>query len=67
MTTMPTITIELADEQAKRLEAKALDQKKTVEELAKSAVLDLLAPEEEFEAIAQYVTAKHAELLRRLA
>jgi predicted transcriptional regulator len=65
---LTTISIQVSDEQAKRLAALAERFNLTVEELAGASVRELLAkPDERFEEIARRVLQKNEELYRRLA
>jgi predicted transcriptional regulator len=65
---MPKISIQISDEQAKRLSAMAERFNVTVEELAGASVRELLVkPDERFEEIARRVLEKNDELYRRLA
>jgi predicted transcriptional regulator len=62
------ITIELPDEVAERLEAKALRLNVSREEITIRSVEELLKrPDAEFERLAQKVVADNLELLKRLA
>lgn len=65
---MVTISIQLPDDKAERLTALADRLNTSVEELARSELLDLLAkPDDDFLKAAEYVLQKNAELYRRLA
>lgn len=62
------IAIELSDAQEARLRDRAKTLGVAPEDLARAAVADLLtAPDDRFDAAAEYVLAKNAELYRRLA
>ena len=62
-----TLTIELKDEQMRRLEAAAEKASSTPAALAEAAVTDLLDRQEKFARIKQRVLTKNHELLERLA
>ena len=63
-----TLTLDLSDEQAQRLEQRACELGVDVRELAKAAVTDLLSrPTDDFERAANYVLAKNRELYERLS
>ena len=63
-----TVTIQLTEEQSKRVQAAAERMGVKAEELAKVALDGLLARmDREFEEAASYVLSKNAELYRRLA
>ncbi|HET6881539.1 MAG TPA: CopG family transcriptional regulator [Pirellulales bacterium] len=65
---MTTFSIELPDNQAKRLNELAVEGGVTPEELLKSGVREWLeAPRKDFAEAAAYVLRKNAELYRRLA
>lgn len=64
---MSTLTFQVPDEQAERLNAAARDKGLEVEELLRQLADDFLARNEAFEAAAGYVLKKNAELYRRLA
>ncbi len=61
------VAIDLTDEQVARLREQAKALGVAAEELARAAVVDLVTkPADDFEAVAQRVLAKNAELYRRL-
>jgi len=65
---MKTLTINLSDETADRLEALAQRLGVSVEDLVRSSVEEQFkSPDDDFEEAAQHVLAKNAELYRRLA
>ena len=74
---MTTITIELREDEAERLQAEARRRSVPVEELVRAGALAVIgenagatsrqATDEEFNAALEYVLAKNAELYRRLA
>jgi len=65
---MKTLTINLSDEMADRLEALAQRLGVSVEDLVRSSVEEQFkSPDADFEEAAQHVLAKNAELYRRLA
>ncbi len=65
---MNTITITLSDERLAKLREVAARYSVTPEDLARVSIEELLAqPEETFQAAADYVLKKNAELYRRLA
>ena len=62
-----SISLNLDDEQSRRLEARARELGVDPGELAKAAVNDLLSrPDDEFNRAAQFVLEKNRELYRRL-
>ena len=67
-TTMKTLTINLSDETADRLEAFAERLGVSVEDLVRSSVEEQFKSlDDDFEEASQHVLAKNAELYRRLA
>ncbi len=63
-----SITVELTEEQARRLDERARELGVDVRELAKAAVADLLSrPGDDFDRAAKFVLAKNKELYRRLS
>jgi len=63
-----SITVELSEEQAKRLDERARALGVDARELAKAAVADLLSrPADDFDRAAKFVLAKNQELYRRLS
>lgn len=65
---MKTLTINLSDETADRLEALAQRLGISVEDLVRSSVEEQLKSlDDDFEQAAKHVLAKNAELYRRLA
>ena len=64
---MSTVTFQVEDEKAGQLADAARQRGVAVEELLRQITDDFLARKEGFEAAAQYVLAKNAELYRRLA
>lgn len=65
---MTTVTIQLPDERATKLEDKAKQLHVTLEDLVLASVEDLLArSDEEFKCAVEYVLRKNAELYQRLA
>jgi hypothetical protein len=62
------ITLQLDEEQSRRLEEKASQLKVDPAELARAAINDLFArPAGDFESAARYVLSKNKELYRRLS
>jgi antitoxin FitA len=64
---MSTLTFEVPDEQAERLEAAARKDGLPLEELLRKLTVDYLDRKEKFEVASEYVLQKNAELYRRLA
>jgi predicted transcriptional regulator len=65
---MPTVTVNLSEEQAQRLENLAEKLKVRPNTLLQASVADLLGRgDDEFHSIVEYVLEKNAELYRRLA
>ena len=64
---MSTLTFEVPDEQAERLEAVARKSGLPLDELLRRLTDEYLDRNESFEVIKQYVLKKNAELYRRLA
>jgi antitoxin FitA len=63
-----SITVELSDEQTRRLEQRARELGVDVGELARAAVTDLLSrPADDFDQAARFVLEKNRELYRRLS
>lgn len=63
-----SISLNLDDEQSKRLEERARQLGVDARELARAAVNDLLTrPAEEFDRAAKFVLGKNRELYRRLS
>lgn len=63
-----SISVELDDEQSKRLETRACELGVDARELAKAAVNDLLSrPATDFDRAARFVLEKNRELYRRLS
>jgi antitoxin FitA len=63
-----SITLELSEEQARRLDERARELGVGAQELAKAAVTDLLSrPADDFERAAKFVLEKNRELYRRLS
>ena len=63
---MSTLTFEVPDEQAERLEAVARKSGLPLDELLRRLTDEYLDRNESFEVIKQYVLKKNAELYRRL-
>ena len=62
------ISLQLDEEQSRRLEEVARELKVDARELAKAAINDLVSrPTEDFDRVLQYVLDKNHELYRRLA
>jgi predicted transcriptional regulator len=62
------ISLQLDEEQSRRLEEVACELKVDARELAKAAINDLVSrPTEDFDRVLQYVLDKNRELYRRLA
>ena len=62
------ISLQLDEEQSRRLEEVARELKVDAHELAKTAINDLVSrPTEDFDRVLQYVLDKNRELYRRLA
>jgi len=65
---MSTLTVELTDERMQQLRAAAERLGVAPEDLVRVSIDDLLArPEPDFQAAADYLLKKNAELYRRLA
>ncbi|MBM3934807.1 MAG: DNA-binding protein [SAR202 cluster bacterium] len=65
---MNSVTLDLTDEQTKRLHKLAARLGVTMQELVRISLFELLnAPETDFEAAADHVISKNSELYRRLA
>ncbi len=64
---MSTLTFEVPDEQAERLEAVARKSGLSLDELLRRLTNEYLDRNESFEVIKQYLLKKNAELYRRLA
>ncbi|MFQ5897400.1 MAG: DNA-binding protein [Candidatus Methylomirabilia bacterium] len=65
---MPDVTVNLSDEEVRRLEELGGQVGLTVAQLVRLGVRDLISqPDEAFHAAAQRVLEKNAELYRRLA
>ncbi|NUQ65734.1 MAG: DNA-binding protein [Pirellulales bacterium] len=63
-----SITIDLNDEQSRRLEQRARELGVDPNDLARAAVNDLLSrPADDFDRAAKYVLEKNQELYRRLS
>ena len=63
-----SITLELTEEQARRLDERARELGVDARELAKAAVTDLLSrPADDFDRAAKFVLEKNQELYRRLS
>jgi antitoxin FitA len=63
-----SISVELSEEQAQRLEQRARELGVDVRELAKAAVTDLLShPADDFDRAAAFVLEKNRELYGRLS
>lgn len=63
-----SISLNLDEEQSKRLEARARELGVDARELAKAAVNDLLTrPADDFDRAARFVLEKNSELYRRLS
>ncbi len=61
------LTLELNDQEARRLQAQAAELGVTPEQLARSVLTDLLAePEEQFRVVAERVIEQNRELYKRL-
>lgn len=68
LTAMKTLTINLSDEMADRLEALARRLGVSTEDLVRSSVEEQFKSlDDDFEEASQHVLAKNAELYRRLA
>lgn len=64
---MNTLTFEVPEEQAVRLEAAARLEGLQLEELLRKLTTEFLDRREKFEVASEYVLQKNAELYRRLA
>jgi len=64
---MHTLTIEVPEEQAERLEVAARSDGLSLNELLRKLMDEFLDRKESFEVIKEYVLKKNAELYRRLA
>ena len=65
---MAYITINISDEQLRKLQQLAQESQISPEDLLRSSIDDWLAtPKDEFKQAASYVLRKNAELYRRLA
>jgi hypothetical protein len=63
-----SITVELTEDQARRLDERAHELGVDARELAKAAVIDLLSrPADDFDRAAKLVLEKYRELYRRLS
>lgn len=63
-----SITVELSEDQTKRLDERARELGVDARELAKAAVTDLLSrPADDFDRAARFVLEKNRELYRRLS
>ena len=63
-----SITVELTDDEARRLDERARELGVDVRELAKAAVTDLSSrPADDFDRAAKFVLEKNQELYRRLS
>ncbi len=61
------VAIDISEDQAEKLSAKAEQLGITPEALARAAVIDLLDRKEDFSEAAAYVLSKNAELYKRLS
>lgn len=65
---MPSITVNIADEQLEKLQYLARESQISLEDLLRASIADWLSyPKQDFSEAANYVLQKNAELYRRLA